>query len=67
MAEVKTEKKARKPRDPNAPRKARPLYIAFRLDETAKGGVSFVKVSRNPKDVLDAMEQGASYTKIEAE
>ena len=65
MAE--TVKKTRKARDPNAPRKARPLYIAFKLNEEAKGGVEFVKVSRNPKDVLDAMEQGASYAKIEAE
>jgi len=64
---AETVKKTRKPRDPNAVRKARPLYIAFRLNEEAKGGVEFLTVSRNPKDVLDAMEKGASYAKIEAE
>jgi hypothetical protein len=63
-------KKTRKPRDPNAPKQERPLFVVYSLDRAEglsdKEAVRLHVATRNAAEAMDALEgfPGASYKKV---
>lgn len=62
-------RKVRKPRDPNAVRVERPVFVVFSLDrdvQTDKDAVSLHVATRNAAEAIEALEghPGATYKKV---